>query len=981
MKKGLFATIITSVALAVSLFVYMLVSVIDIPAPLAPTQPEYTPVHANHDVVCRTGDIIDELKGYSIADGNLTLTFAEDVTEETQPVKLNEITGNFEVVKAGEFTAVTTEENGDTNTYKVTCYEKGDGSSESPLVICNAEHLVQFQQDSAVANSGIDYLDFNIELASDIDLAGIDWMPIGNNYQPFTGNFDGKGHNISNMNISVDANNYTKYIALKNPNLSIELGFFGKVASATIKDVNFNNSNILLASDVLAKIINKDYKQVAGFSEGVIGHVAIGTVAGMMTRTTYTSTIENVNVKVENSTIQGFSYNGFPKPETGAETTIPNGIGGVAGVVYESNLSNFEVLSADLFANYQISEGSKVGGVVGFIAGLDRSENIGILDYVLDAANKTKISNGIVEANVTTRYYLTEINETNPFGDRFNAVGLIAAIATNAEISDIIVRNSVISDPVGTVSLVTGPFNNVTRVAGGVAEAITVVEFVKNDGTPIETVGEVADYKTVLQNVSVENVEMNIAGSASGIVHLADNYSEIIDCTVSNVTIKALDAAGVAYAVNEGAKVEYTEATDNKVVVDVNLRGVKSAGIAIYNNGQIIGHVNANANPEVGMYTLVNVTIEGYGADLDVKTTNSNDVFAAGLVGYMYSMTSGNTAKLTNFTVSVAMSKSVNYAGVVHMLGQGTDANITDYYDTLVEYIEVKKMNAVSFTKNVYSTTYKVGGAVTNMYNNAKLKNVSVNVNLNKDLTDDDKINSYGAAIFGGLVAHVQGTLIEINACGVQGYAYMNEGNFWSRKKIAEEGDTQTYHAHYVQIAGGLIGLVATEGFTYVVPVAKNTDDTTIAYTNISTNEVHDLTIIVDGDFEKIVENNPIENTDVFYALRGIGALVGNINNILKNEGEGATLPDGIDLTSNNVANVSISASFEAFTYKIARENSTESYILVGAGGQKAVGMLKEIIFEEALNHEIPYITMTELVGEVYKNTDIVDTTAPEEAA
>ena len=174
---------------------------------------------------------------------------------------------------------------------------------------------------------------------------------------------------------------------------------------------------------------------------------------------------------------------------------------------------------------------------------------------------------------------------------------------------------------------------------------------------------------------------------------------------------------------------------------------------------------------------------------------------------------------------------------------------------------------------------------------------------------------------------------------------------------------------------------MATNDYNYIMPVAKNADDETALYTKIVNNEVKNLTIVVDGDF-----SNGVENDGIFYALRGVGALVGNINNKLKNE-QGAGLVDTLDLTQNTLQNVSVSASFKAFTFKVFKTGSVnhDSYVLVGAGGEKAVGTLNEIIDKdsvilEQLGHNLTHYsaqtpTCTEIGWNAYEKCSRCDHT------
>lgn len=69
------------------------------------------------------------------------------------------------------------------------------------------------------------------ELTADITLTG-EWMPIGNNDNPFTGTFDGKGHTIKGLAITDTQNNGINWV-----------GLFGAV-TGTVKNVAIVGANI-----------------------------------------------------------------------------------------------------------------------------------------------------------------------------------------------------------------------------------------------------------------------------------------------------------------------------------------------------------------------------------------------------------------------------------------------------------------------------------------------------------------------------------------------------------------------------------------------------------------------------------------------------------------------------------------------------------------------------------------------------------------
>ena len=186
MKKGLIATVVIGLALAVSLSIYTICYAV-MGGAHKPSNYEYT-------IAYRTGDIVKEFTNYSEEAGNLTLTYAEGVEEADYPVVKNE-EGNYEVVKEGSLTAVVNVGNGDNITYIINTYAQGDGVN-APYIICNIDHFTEYQSLTTENPSALGY---NISIVSDIDLSGVDYRPIGNTTTPFTGDVNGNGYTIYKM--------------------------------------------------------------------------------------------------------------------------------------------------------------------------------------------------------------------------------------------------------------------------------------------------------------------------------------------------------------------------------------------------------------------------------------------------------------------------------------------------------------------------------------------------------------------------------------------------------------------------------------------------------------------------------------------------------------------------------------------------------------------------------------------------------------
>ncbi len=106
----------------------------------------------------------------------------------------------------------------------------GDGlTSFTAYEIATPEQLVYMAD--LVSNENAAYGDKFYKLTADIDLGGIEWMPIGMEGVSFAGYFDGGGHTVRNLRIDrFDENS---------------LGLFGSTGAATFKDVFVESADIL----------------------------------------------------------------------------------------------------------------------------------------------------------------------------------------------------------------------------------------------------------------------------------------------------------------------------------------------------------------------------------------------------------------------------------------------------------------------------------------------------------------------------------------------------------------------------------------------------------------------------------------------------------------------------------------------------------------------------------------------------------------
>lgn len=102
----------------------------------------------------------------------------------------------------------------------------GRGTEQAPYLIHNNADILYFQDN--ITRLGISYEGKFLKLMNDLDLDGLEWIPIGNYSNRFAGNFDGNHHIIKNMNVNMPYD---------------DAGFFGVTDySASVKNLTIDAS-------------------------------------------------------------------------------------------------------------------------------------------------------------------------------------------------------------------------------------------------------------------------------------------------------------------------------------------------------------------------------------------------------------------------------------------------------------------------------------------------------------------------------------------------------------------------------------------------------------------------------------------------------------------------------------------------------------------------------------------------------------------
>lgn len=242
----------------------------------------------------------------------------------------------------------------------------GDGSSESPYIICSAIQLRALGTMAIYNDSNI-----NIRMEDDIELSSESSNIIGDCFdstcdasEAFTGNFDGNGFSISNYSFSASTKDYAGIFGY--------LGTGGEISNLTVEAGSFtaqNNSAILV-----------------GFSEGILTNITIkqngnftagnrsGTLVGSSSGTITGSKVElNGDFTGGDSTGVVVGYNEGLISDSGVKINgLVSGITILGGFVGE-NHNNISRSFVEL--NGSVSSENYAGGFVGFSYNGDLTDN------------------------------------------------------------------------------------------------------------------------------------------------------------------------------------------------------------------------------------------------------------------------------------------------------------------------------------------------------------------------------------------------------------------------------------------------------------------------------------------------------------------------------------------------------------------------------------------------------------------------------
>lgn len=226
--------------------------------------------------------------------------------------------------------------------------------AEGNYLIDNAEDLFTF---AAYVNGGGDTLGKTFTLTEDIKING-KWTPVGQERKLFDVTFDGNNHTISNVTITVIADD--------------KAGFFGFIGSdASIKNLRLNNVNVSGCDDVGGLVGDNSFHSILNCKVNVTvsGNRRVGGLVGLNWRKISECKVDG-SIKgdshVGGST--GENVGGDNKNITVAASVIgKNCVGGIAGMFGDFGEISFCKVTGN------VSGEKFVGGIIGVNDGYGHS--------------------------------------------------------------------------------------------------------------------------------------------------------------------------------------------------------------------------------------------------------------------------------------------------------------------------------------------------------------------------------------------------------------------------------------------------------------------------------------------------------------------------------------------------------------------------------------------------------------------------------
>ena len=535
----------------------------------------------------------------------------------------------------------------------------GTGTEEDPYLIGNYNELVWFRNNvnTYTSDGSNQYKGKYVKLTADIDLAGINWTPIGTNsvgdHMAFLGTFDGDGHTISNLYVNADGDH---------------LGFFARTGSyneaekATVKNLKFHNVDVSSNGTDHRTAVHGDY------------------VGGVIANAGGNSVVSNVTVTgdvyiVGCGYVGGIVGHGYPDMDN-CHVTAEDGSylrcyywcgGGIIGYAGEGGtvIIDCSVSGLDIWTAY--GAGGSIAGLLQDGNKVDKvsASNVDIttdsdycMGYIAGNGECSTITNATVN-NVTVSVDDEEITPADAVASvdgviYFNLSEAIAAGGTVTLLRDVTLTS--------TLKILTGA-KVVLDLNGHVLDGTGNVRIAIASYGDLTVKDSSAEQTGVIKaGIGTAGNAVNICGGTftleSGAIYSLNN-AILIDEEAATVNIKG--GSITAEPNTKNSAVMYVSSTSNSVINITGGEVVGYNGILLWNNTTI----NMTGGSIAAQGSL---GIQGNGANDNTEINISGDAEVSGHYAAIYHPQDGKLnisgdATLTGWTGVVVKGGDINISG------------------------------------------------------------------------------------------------------------------------------------------------------------------------------------------------------------------------------------------------------------------------------------------------------------------------------
>jgi hypothetical protein len=244
----------------------------------------------------------------------------------------------------------------------------GSGTSLDPYLIDSLSNLYWVTQNSASWNAYFQQTaDIDASASSGWD-SGNGFSPIGSQSTSFDGTYDGNGHTIDSLFISISNSDY--------------VGMFGLVSDGVIRNLRLTNENITGASEVGGLVGNSTGSGMALIDSCSTGGIITGSgtqeIGGLVGMATASTTIKNCcsTARVNGTNLVGglVGHNDQGTMitncySTGSVNASGQGIGGLVGYNTHTSPASAQIVNSYTAGRLIGSGVSQVGGLAGANSG------------------------------------------------------------------------------------------------------------------------------------------------------------------------------------------------------------------------------------------------------------------------------------------------------------------------------------------------------------------------------------------------------------------------------------------------------------------------------------------------------------------------------------------------------------------------------------------------------------------------------------